>query len=238
VLGSPVPRNQAAVPNQSAAHPTSDGSAGRPANLPAGAILQARYRVQGVLGIGGMSTVYQARDLRFPGVERLCAIKEMYNAVEQPPLRQMRLATFRREASFLATLTHPLIPRIYDFFDLSGTIYLVLELVHGQDLEALLAAHGAPFAQETVISWGLQLADVLSYLHRQTPEAIIFRDLKPSNIMLRPDDSVALVDFGIARNFVASQKGTMIGTEGYAPPEQYRGIADTRGDTASTRDQC
>lgn len=185
-----------------------------------------------------MSTVYQARDLRFPGVERLCAIKEMYNAVEQPPLRQMRLATFRREASFLATLTHPLIPRIYDFFDLSGTIYLVLELVHGQDLEALLAAHGAPFAQETVISWGLQLADVLSYLHRQTPEAIIFRDLKPSNIMLRPDDSVALVDFGIARNFVASQKGTMIGTEGYAPPEQYRGIADTRGDTASTRDQC
>ncbi len=177
-----------------------------------------------------MSTVYRARDLRFPGVERLCAIKEMVIAVEQPRLRQMRLATFRREAALLATLTHPSIPRIYDFFDLGGTIYLVLELVHGQDLETLLASHGGSYPQETVISWGLQLADVLSYLHHQTPEAIVFRDLKPSNIMLRPDDSLALVDFGIARHFATSQKGTMIGTEGYAPPEQYRGIADARGD--------
>jgi len=202
----------------------------RPNVLKAGTVLQARYRIQDVLGVGGMSTVYRARDLRFTGVERLCAVKEMFNVGDDPRLRQMRLTNFQREAALLATLSHPTIPRIYDFFELQGTIYLVLELIQGNDLETLLAQRGEAFPQETVVAWALQLCDVMTYLHTQEPEPIIFRDLKPSNIMIRSDSTLALVDFGIARSFAPAQKGTMIGTEGYAPPEQYRGIADIRGD--------
>jgi eukaryotic-like serine/threonine-protein kinase len=205
-------------------------AAGRPHVLKPGTVLQGRYRVQDVLGVGGMSTVYRARDLRFAGVERLCAVKEMFNVGDDARLRQMRLTNFQREAALLATLSHQAIPRIYDFFENQGTIYLVLELIAGNDLETILNQRGEPFAEESLIAWTIALCDVLVYLHGQTPEPIIFRDLKPSNIMLRGDGALVLVDFGIARSFAPSQKGTMIGTEGYAPPEQYRGVADARGD--------
>jgi len=198
--------------------------------LKSGVVLERRYRIQEVLGVGGMSTVYKARDLRFTGVERLCAIKEMFNVGDDQRLRQIRLTNFQREAALLATLTHPAIPRIYDFFEISGTIYLVLELIPGNDLETMLTNRRQPFAEDLIVQWATSLCDVLEYLHEQKPEPIIFRDLKPSSIMLRQDQSLVLVDFGIARGFAPSQKGTMIGTEGYAPPEQYRGVADSRGD--------
>ncbi len=202
----------------------------RPQLLKTGTVLQNRYRILDVLGVGGMSTVYRARDLRFTTVERLCAVKEMFNSTEDPRLRQLRLATFHREAALLATLTHSAIPRIYDYFEQQGTIYLVMELIHGSDLETMLSQRGEPFDEAVIIDWTLELCSVLSYLHGQKPEPVIFRDLKPSNIMIRNDGSLVLVDFGIARPFAPDQKGTMIGTEGYAPPEQYRGIADARGD--------
>lgn len=203
---------------------------GRPNLLKPGTVLQNRYRILDVLGVGGMSTVYRARDLRFTSVERLCAIKEMFNSTEDPKLRQLRLSNFQREAALLATLTHSAIPRIYDYFEQQGTIYLVLELIHGNDLETLLSQRSEPFEEGTIVDWTLELCSVLEYLHGQQPEPVIFRDLKPSNIMIRQDGCLMLVDFGIARSFAPQQKGTMIGTEGYAPPEQYRGIADARGD--------
>lgn len=204
---------------------------GRPNVLKSGTVLQNRYRVLEVLGVGGMSTVYKARDLRFTSVDRSCAVKEMFNAGDDSKLRQLRLATFQREAALLATLVHPAIPRIYDYFELQGTVYLVLELIHGNDLETLLSQRGEPFDQATIVDWTIRLCSVLSYLHNQKPDPIIFRDLKPSNLMIRAEDAaMMLVDFGIARSFAPQQKGTMIGTEGYAPPEQYKGIADARGD--------
>jgi serine/threonine protein kinase len=204
---------------------------GRGNALKAGTVLQNRYRVLEVRGVGGMSTVYKARDLRFTSVDRQCAIKEMFNSAEDAKMRSLRLANFQREASLLATLTHSAIPRIYDYFEQQGTIYLVLELIHGEDLETLLSENGMPFEQSQILDWGLALCSVISYLHNQKPEPIIFRDLKPSNIMIRKEDNaLMLVDFGIARSFAPQQKGTMIGTEGYAPPEQYKGIADARGD--------
>lgn len=204
---------------------------GRPNLLKLGAVLQNRYRVLDVLGVGGMSTVYKARDLRFTSVDRACAIKEMFNSAEEMKLRQLRLANFQREASLLATLTHSAIPRIYDYFEHQGTIYLVLELIHGHDLETLLSQRGEPFDESQILEWGINLCGVLIYLHNQKPEPIIFRDLKPSNVMIRTEDqALMLVDFGIARSFAPQQRGTMIGTEGYAPPEQYKGIADVRGD--------
>ena len=230
-VASPASKIETPPVKEARADPAAPAApAGRPNVLRAGSMLQGRYRVQEVLGVGGMSTVYKARDLRFTGVERLCAVKEMFNVGDDARLRQMRLTNFQREAALLATLSHSAIPRIYDYFEIQGTIYLVLEMVQGQDLESLLNRRGEPFPQEMLIGWMLELADVLIYLHGQSPEPIIFRDLKPSNIMLRADGPLVLVDFGIARSFAPSQKGTMIGTEGYAPPEQYRGVADVRGD--------
>lgn len=198
--------------------------------LAAGVQLESRYKVLGVIGIGGMGAVYKAQDLRFPGVLRLCAIKEMINTATDPQVRQMIVRNFEREASILATLAHPAIPQVYDYFTEGPRCYLVEEFVSGKDLEARLAEAEGFFSEHQVADWAMQLCEVLSYLHNHKPRPIIFRDLKPSNIMLDDHDRIRLVDFGIAKLFQSGEKGTMIGTEGYSPPEQYRGIAEPRGD--------
>jgi outer membrane protein assembly factor BamB/tRNA A-37 threonylcarbamoyl transferase component Bud32 len=198
--------------------------------LAPGTVLEDRYEVQKVAGRGGMSTVYVARDLRFSQVERLCAIKEMFDVDPDARVRALRLVNFERESALLATLSHPAIPRIYDYFAIGGLVYLVLEYIDGEDLERVLANQKMPFQEEQIIRWAIEICDVLAMLHDQKPDPIIFRDLKPSNIMLRVSGQIVLIDFGIARTIQGRQRGTMIGTEGYAPPEQYRGIADARGD--------
>jgi outer membrane protein assembly factor BamB/tRNA A-37 threonylcarbamoyl transferase component Bud32 len=198
--------------------------------LTTGAQLQDRYKVLGVIGIGGMGAVYKAQDLRFPGVLRLCAVKEMINTASDPQVRQMIVRNFEREASILATLGHPAIPQVYDYFTEGSRCYLVEEFVTGKDLEARLAEAEGFFSEGVIADWAIQLCEVLSYLHNHKPRPIIFRDLKPSNIMLDDHNRIRLVDFGIAKLFQSGEKGTMIGTEGYSPPEQYRGIAEPRGD--------
>src|SRR5437868_428465 len=135
------------------------------APLPRNTVLQGRYDIEQVLGIGGMSTVYRARDLRFSTVARYCAIKEMPGTSPDPRTGQIRLATFEREASLLATLSHPGIPKIYDFFSSSGRVYLVLEFIDGRDLESQLEARGGPMMEEDVVDWALQICDVMEYLH-------------------------------------------------------------------------
>lgn len=177
-----------------------------------------------------MSTVYKALDLRFANVERVCAVKEMFDGGGDEALRQQRATNFEREAGLLAILSHPLIPKIFDYFAEGGNYYLVQEFIPGQDMETLIEQTPEGFLETELIDWGLAICDVLSYLHGQTPHALIFRDLKPSNIMIRENRSLMLIDFGIARTFHRQQRGTMIGTEGYAPPEQYRGVADARTD--------
>ena len=198
--------------------------------LAAGTVLDNRYEIQRVAGRGGMSTVYAARDLRFGQVERICAIKEMFDLDPDSNVRALRLVNFERESALLATISHPAVPKIYDYFTLNGLVYLVLEYIDGQDLERLLEQRGGPFPEQLLRGWASEICNVLVTLHDNQPDPIIFRDLKPSNIMLRSTGQVALVDFGIARTIQGRQRGTMIGTEGYAPPEQYRGIADARGD--------
>lgn len=197
--------------------------------LPKGAILQDRYEILKVLGLGGMGAVYHARDLRFTGVARLCALKEMTFTTPDPQVRRLAIQNFEREANILASLNHPAIPKIYDYFTEGIRSYLVLEYIDGEDLEALMGDTEQMLPEERVVDWAIQICDVLSYLHSQEPP-IVFRDMKPSNIMLRPPNHIVLIDFGIARVFEAGQKGTMIGTEGYSPPEQYRGIANPQGD--------
>ncbi len=192
--------------------------------------LQNRYKILAVVGVGGMGAVYRAQDLRFPNVMRVCAVKEMINTATDPQVREMIVRNFEREASILATLNHPAIPQVYDYFTQDNRSYLVLEFVNGQDLEALLADWDGFLPEHQVVDWALQLCDVLTFLHNHKPRPIVFRDLKPSNIMLDDHKRIRLVDFGIAKLFESGAKGTMIGTEGYSPPEQYRGVAEPRGD--------
>ncbi len=203
----------------------------RPPTLIPGDLLQERYQIETILGIGGMSVVYKGRDLRFKTVYRPCAIKEMIDrGSPEGQTRSITLKNFEREASLLATLNHPAIPKIYDYFTERGRIYLVLEFIEGKTLEDLLDESEEPFSEEEVVHWAIDICDVLSYLHNHKPEAIVFRDMKPANVMLTPEGKLVLIDFGIARIFEEERKGTMIGTEGYSPPEQYRGVAEPRGD--------
>lgn len=174
--------------------------------------------------------MYRARDLHFPNAVKLVAVKEMINSAPDPLIRQTIVANFEREANILVTLNHPAIPRIYDYFTFDERSYLVLEYIHGKDMEALLADSSTFFPEEQVIGWSIELCDVLQYLHTNRSEPIIFRDMKPSNIMVNQAGHIVLVDFGIAKVFKSGQKGTMIGTEGYSPPEQYRGEASTLAD--------
>lgn len=198
-------------------------------SLKAGVTLQNRYLIQSVLGVGGMGSVYKARDMHFPNVTKLVAVKEIINLAD-PSMRELVLRTFEREANLLAELNHPSIPKIYDYFTQNDKSFLVQEFIDGKDLEAYLNDTSGMLPEETVVEWAIQLCDVLSYLHKHQPEPIIFRDMKPSNVMLDQHNHIRLIDFGIARGFQTGQKGTMIGTEGYSPPEQYRGEAGPPGD--------
>ena len=198
--------------------------------LSVGVLLQSRYKILAVVGIGGMGAVYKAQDLRFPGVMRLCAVKEMMNTATDPEVRKMIVRSFEREASILATLSHPATPQVYDYFTEGERSYLVLEFIDGKDLGARVAETEGFFPEALVVDWATQLCDVLTFLHNHRPRPIIFRDLNPSNIMLDPHGRIRLVDFGIAKLFQSGEKGTTIGTEGYTPPEQYRGVAEPRGD--------
>jgi outer membrane protein assembly factor BamB len=194
--------------------------------LPSGAVLQGRYMVLGGLGAGGFSSVYRARDLRFPSVTRLCAVKEMFIGTADPEMRELTIKSFEREASMLAMLNHPAIPDIFDYFTDGNRSYLVMEFVPGHNLQQWLDETDEYLDEQKALDWALQVCDTLAYLHGQKPQPIVFRDLKPSNIMLDPYNHIRLIDFGIAKLFEANEdKGTMIGTAGYTPPEQYRGEA-------------
>lgn len=198
--------------------------------LASGVILSNRYQIQDVIGVGGMGSVYRARDLHFPNVVKLVAVKEMINKAPDPAVRETIVKNFEREANILVTLNHPAIPKIFDFFTYDERSYLVLELVNGRDMEAILRSSIDPVHEEQVIVWAIEVCDVLEYLHTHKPEPIIFRDIKPQNLMVNQQNHIVIVDFGIAKIFTTGQKGTMIGTEGYSPPEQYRGEATFQTD--------
>jgi len=198
--------------------------------LQPGIVLQQRYRIERLLGGGGMGMVYLARDQRLS--DRRCAIKEMIDHFIDLQQRFEANDYFAREADTLAQLKHAAIPAITDRFDHQNRHYLVMEYIEGRNLEEELAQRGEPLPEGSVIDIARQLCDVLGYLHALKPP-IIYRDVKPSNVMLAGNGRVVLVDFGIARLFQTQRKGTMIGTLGFAPPEQYQGLADPRSDIYS-----
>jgi len=203
------------------------------AQLQTGVTLANRYLIQEVVGLGGMGSVYRSRDMHFPSVTKLVAVKEMIISAPDPLVRETIVRNFEREANLLATLHHPSIPKIYDYFTLESRSYLVLEFIHGKDLEAVINDTNGFLPEEQLLSWAIDLCDVLDYLHKHKPNPIIFRDMKPSNVMINSNGLLMLVDFGIAKAFQTGIKGTMIGTEGYSPPEQYRGEATPTADIYS-----
>ncbi|MBZ0309240.1 MAG: protein kinase, partial [Anaerolineae bacterium] len=199
-------------------------------SLQANTVVHRRYKILGILGQGGMGAVYQARDLNFPDVRKLVAIKEMLNPATDPAIHNSTLKLFQREANILATLNHAAIPKIFDFFDQNERFYLVMELIVGHDLEALIT-QTKELPLDKVLDWAIELCDVLDYLHTSQNKPIIFRDLKPSNIMIDNFGKVRLIDFGIAKIFDSDvRRHTMIGTEGYCAPEQYKGNVTTLSD--------
>jgi hypothetical protein len=211
--------------------PNNPGNSGPlPGPLEAGVVLQRRYAIQRLIGGGGMGMVYLAHDQRLSN--RPCAIKEMVDHFIDPQQRIEANDYFAREADTLAQLKHSAIPAISDRFDDQNRHYLVMEYVEGRNLEEEFAVRGGPLPEGLVIDIARQLCDVLGYLHGLVPP-VIYRDMKPSNVMMTEKGRVVLVDFGIARLFKAARKGTMIGTLGFAPPEQYQGIADPRSDIYS-----
>ena len=190
-------------------------------------IIGGRYRVTKPLGGGGMKLVYLAEDLRLAA--RPCALAEMVDTFNNPEMQNQAVAAFQREADMLAQLSNEHIPRIFDRFSDANRHYLVMEYVDGRTLEQALAQNGGKLDEGRVIDIALQILDTLEYLHNLQPP-VIYRDLKPSNVMLTAAGQVKLIDFGIARFFQPHHNATMIGTQGYAPPEQYRGRAEVRSD--------
>src|SRR5579862_3047252 len=190
-------------------------------------IVGGRYRVTKPLGGGGMKLVYLAEDLRLAA--RPCALAEMVDSFTSPDTQKQAVAAFQREADMLAQLSNEHIPRVYDRFSDQNHHYLVMEFVDGITLEEALKQSGGKLEESRVIEIALQVLDTLGYLHNLQPP-VIYRDLKPSNVMLSKDGKVKLIDFGIARFFLPQSNATMIGTQGYAPPEQYRGRAEARSD--------
>src|SRR6266704_3477510 len=214
--------------------PSGGNSHGSQRRLASSTELSGRYKIEKPVAAGGMGAVYRALDTRF---NRACAVKEMLDEFQSEAERTQAVEWFAREATLLLDLNHPCIPRVRDFFVEGGRHYLVMDFIEGRTLGDVLekegnviGANGARgIAEDRVRSWAQQTCSVLGYLHRQSPP-IIFRDLKPSNIMVTERDEIKLIDFGIARTFQAQRQATIIMTIGYAPPEQLHGMPEPRSD--------
>jgi serine/threonine protein kinase len=190
-------------------------------------ILQDHYVLIGPLGQGGMGTVFMAQDTSL--FNRLCVVKKLRLDGFNDRDKQKAMEFFQREAKILSELKHPNVVHIQAYFQEHGNYYLVMEYVEGNNLQQLLKKRGTPFTEEQVIQWTTTILNVLNYLHNHEPP-VIYRDIKPSNIMLDTVNGIKLVDFGIARPYTENSENTHVVSGGYSPPEQYWGAADPRSD--------
>lgn len=190
--------------------------------LQIGSLVDGKYKVLRVVGKGGMSVVYQAVNEK---ANKIWAIKEVRKDGTQnfEVVKQNLIA----ETDMLKRFNHPNLPSIIDVIDTDDSFLIVMDYIEGNSLSKAIETSGAQ-SQEDVIEWAKQLCDVLGYLHSQNPP-IIYRDMKPANVMLKPDGNISLIDFGTAREFKSSsvEDTTCLGTQGYAAPEQYGGHGQT-----------
>jgi serine/threonine protein kinase len=217
---TPHPLRSAAPPQPSQSSVPSSNAAG------SDRLIGLRYRLVRVLGEGGMKRVFEAEDTRLNN--RQCVVAELLDATTDQAQHQVNRAAFEREADLLLELDNEYIPKVFDRFSDGNLHYLVMELVPGTTLEQCVANAGGKIDQKPAIEFARQILSALHYLHSLAPP-IVFRDLKPDNVMVTPERRIKLIDFGIARHFTKA-RGTMIGTQGYAAPEQYRGKVDPRSD--------
>jgi serine/threonine protein kinase len=200
--------------------------------LPPQMLLRERYLIVEKLGQGGMAAVYKVKDTTVKRGEQLRAIKEMSQGALKESEREQAIENFHAEAEMLKALDHRNLPKFYEQFQEEDRYYLVMEYIDGETLEDRLEREGKPLPERDVMDWAEQLCSVLTYLHERRPP-IIFRDLKPGNIMVTKQGQVKLIDFGIARIFRRDKTHDtqVLGTPGYAPPEQYgKGQTDPRSD--------
>ncbi len=198
--------------------------------LQRGDILKGRYEIQRQIGKGGMSRVFMAADLQLNN--KLWAVKEVDRHAKDPAGRPIEQA-LAKEAQILSKLEHPKIVSIVDTETTADFIYVVMDYVEGESLDRIVRREG-PQSEADVQRWMLEICDVLGYLHSQNPP-IVYRDMKPNNIMLHPDGYVKLIDFGVVREYKDEadirQDTIAFGTQGYAPPEQYgKAQTDARAD--------
>jgi serine/threonine-protein kinase len=194
--------------------------------LPPSTTLQGRYRIKKALHQGGMGTIYLANDNHLTSE---CVVKEMIDQFSDAAMRADAVQRFQQEAKLLASLAHPNILHVMDLFTEGQKHYLVTPFIRGRNLLEHLQELGGVAPETKVIQWAQTICDVLATLHSHHPP-IIYRDLKPENIMITDTGHLVLIDFGIARHFQAGVQGTMIGTPGYAPPEQWQGLSEPCSD--------
>lgn len=182
-----------------------------------GTVIEGKYEILKQIGKGGMSTVYLAMDKR---LNKQWAVKEIRKQGKTKN-DEVVINSLIAEANLMKRLDHPALPRIVDIIDNGETIYVVMDYIEGESLDKIINEYG-PQPQELVIDWAKQLCDALDYLHSQHPP-IIYRDMKPANVMLKPEGNVKVIDFGIAREYKENSLSdtTVLGTRGYAPPEQH-----------------
>ncbi|MDO3412841.1 serine/threonine-protein kinase [Saccharibacillus sp. CPCC 101409] len=195
-----------------------------PSKLERGAVIGDRYRVERQLGSGGMSRVYLASDAKLPG--KWWAVKEtMADTADYERIEN--------EARMLTRLRHRSLPQIADFFapEAEGRAFLVMEYIEGRNLDECVRAAGGRIGISFLLEFALRICEVLEYLHAQSPP-VVFRDLKPGNVMIGPDGAIRLIDFGIARSAGPEKSADTVklGTIGFAAPEQYEGRSDPRSD--------
>jgi len=197
--------------------------------LPPNHCLHDRYIVERRLAQGGQSAVYLVMDTAAGNAKR--ALKEMSQAHLLPHERERAVNQFLREAQMLQQLNHPMLAAVYESFMEDDKHYLAMEYVPGQTLEDEMIELGRPLEWERVVRWGMMLCDVLEYLHTQHPP-IVYRDLKPANVMLTTGGALKLIDFGIARRLIPARlrDTAQLGTDGYAPLEQYASNSEPRSD--------
>ena len=191
-----------------------------------GTVIDGKYEILKEIGRGGMSVVYLAMDKH---LNKQWAVKEIRKKGSGKN-DEIVVNSLLAEANMMKKLDHPALPRIVDIIDNGVTIYVVMDYIEGESLDKILNEYGAQ-PEELVVNWAKQLCDALSYLHSQKPP-IIYRDMKPANVMLKPEGNIKIIDFGIAREYKEQNLAdtTVLGTKGYAPPEQYSGQTDPRSD--------
>ena len=198
--------------------------------LKPGDILAGSYRVETVQRVTGLTALYEAHDLRAGDLDGRCAIKEEILEDEPPTELVRQVEGFRRKVSLLKTLEQPAIPHIRDGFTLNGQSYMVMDYIQGKDLEQIMNETRDFLPVRDIYRWAVELCQVLNYLHTRQPFPLIFRDIKPSNVMLESDGHIKLIDYGIAELLEEGKEYAPLGTDGYAAPEQYEGQVTPRID--------